>query len=116
VYGLGPEARAARGGAHQPGGLREIEVEQLAARGADGVIVAGGLAVVAARGVAEGDLAQQALALQVAQRVVDGREADRGQPLPRRGENLRRRRVPVALFDDFEDDPPLPRQPAAAPL
>src|SRR4051794_25567584 len=104
------EARAARGEAHQLTGLRQIEVQQLAARGADGVIVPGGLAVVAARGVAEGDLADEPRPLQVAQRVIDGREADRRLPPPRRRENLCRRQVLGPPPPPRQTHPPLPRQ------
>src|SRR5687768_16038415 len=43
VDGLGLEARAARGGADELGRLGEVEVHELAAARADGVVVARGL-------------------------------------------------------------------------
>src|SRR5688500_14627322 len=57
---LGLEAGAARGGAHELRRLFEVEVHELAAARADGVVVPARLAVVAARPLAEGDLAQEA--------------------------------------------------------
>src|SRR5688500_598199 len=107
VDGLGLEARAARGGADELGRLREVEVHELAAARADGVVVARGLAVVAARPLAEVDLAQEPRPLEILQRVVDRGEADRGQLAPRRLENLVGRQVLGRLRDDAEHGLPL---------
>jgi len=66
--------------------------------------------IVAARAIAEGYLANQALISQIAERVIDGGETDSRQRLARRFENFRGCRVMVARADHVEHNSPLPRE------
>ena len=92
-----------RRGLHQPRGVRQIEVDQLPAIVADGVVVTIGLAIVAAGAVAEIDFVNESGVLQVAQRVVNGRVADPGQAPPRRLKDVAGGGVIVAFLDHLED-------------
>ena len=71
--------RLARRGMHEPRGVGQIEVDQLSAIVADGVVVAIGFAVVAAGAISEVDFVNESGFLQVAQGVVNGRVANAGQ-------------------------------------
>ena len=65
---------------HELGGVRQIEIDQLAAIVADGMVVTIGFAVVAAGAITKIDFVNQPGVFQVAQRVVNGCVADTGQP------------------------------------
>ena len=54
----------------------QVEILKAPTTRADGMVVPVRLAVIAARAVAEADLVYQPSALQVTQRVIDGRETD----------------------------------------
>ena len=95
--------RLARRRLHQLRGVGQIEVDQLSAIVADRVVVAIGLAIVAAGTVAKIDFVNEAGFLQVAQRVVDGCVADTGQAPPRRLKDVAGGRVIVTLLDHLKN-------------
>ena len=103
MNGLGLEARFARRGLHEPRGVRQIEIDQLSAVVADGVVVAIGFAIVAAGAVAKIDFVNQPGFFQVAQRVVNGCVADTGQALPSRLKDVTGSRVIVAFLDHLKN-------------
>lgn len=103
MHGLWLEVRLARRGLHELGGVRQIEVDQLAAIVADGVVVSIGFAIVAAGAISKIDLVNQSRLFQVAQRVVNGCVADAGQAPPGRLKDVAGSRVIVTLLDHLKD-------------
>jgi hypothetical protein len=96
---------------HKLYGFLQIEINELAAARAYGVIVPACLAVVAARGVPESNLAYVAFISQVAQRVIHRSVAYRRQNLSSRFVNFARRHVSVARLHDLKHNLPLACQP-----
>lgn len=96
--------------AHKLHRLWKVEVDKLATGRADGVIVAGGLAVETARPVAEGDLVDQSRIFQIPERVINRRVADRRQKLSRRFVDFARRQMILARAHYLKDDAPLTRE------
>lgn len=79
-----------------------MKINQLAAAVTDRMIVTFHFAVVAARAVAKGDLANQAGFFQITQRVIDGCVADAGQTPSRRFEDIAGGRVIFAFADHLK--------------
>ena len=100
---LRSEARLARCRRHQLRGFRHIQIDQLPALIADGVVVALHYAVVTAGTVAKTNLVNEPGFFQVAQRVVDGCVADAGQTLACSLKDVAGGRVIVPFADDFVD-------------
>ena len=100
---LRSEARLARCRRHQLRGFRHIQIDQLPALIANGVVVALHYAVVTAGAVAKTNLVNKAGIFQVTQRVVDGCVADSGQALAGRLENIAGGGVIVSFSDDLVD-------------
>ena len=100
---LRSEARFSRSGRHQLRGFRHIQVDQLSALIADGVVVAFHYAVVTAGAIAKTDFLDEPGFFQVTQRVVDGGVADTGQALAGCLEDVAGGRVIVPSPDDFVD-------------
>ena len=88
---------------HQPRGVRQIEVDQLSTIVADSMIVALGLAIVAAGAVAKIDFVNQAGFFQVAQRVVNGCVADAGQSPAGSFKDVAGSRVIVSLLNHLKN-------------
>ena len=100
---LRSEARLSRCRRHQLRGFRHIQIDQLPALIADGVIVALHYAVVTAGAIAKTDFMNESGFFQVTQRVVDGGVADTGQAFARRLENVAGGGVIVSLPDHLVD-------------
>ena len=103
MNGLRLEARLARRGLHELGGVRQIEVNQFSAIVADGMVVAIGFTVVAAGAISEIDFVNEPGFLQVAQRVVNGCVANAGQAQAGRFKDVAGSRVIVAFLDHLKD-------------
>ena len=86
---------------HELRRIWQIEVDQLPAIIADGVIVTIEFAVVAAGAVAKSYLVNQACVLQVTQRVVNGCVADAGETLPGRLKYVAGGRMVVSFLYDL---------------
>ena len=86
---------------HEFGGVRQIEVDQLTAIVADGVVVAFGFAIVAAGAIAKIDFENQSGVFQVSQRVIDGCVADAGQAAPGGLKDVAGGWVVIPLLDDL---------------
>ena len=100
---LRSEARLSRCRRHQLRGFRHIQIDQLPALIANGVVVALHYAVVTAGAVAKTNLVNKPGIFQVTQRVVDGCVADPGQALASRLENIAGGRVIVSFADHLVD-------------
>ena len=100
---LRSEARLSRCRRHQLRGFRHIQVDQLPALIADGVVVALHYAVVTAGTIAKTDFVNEPGFSQVAQRVVDGCVADPRQALAGSLENVAGGRVIVTFPDHLVD-------------
>ena len=100
---LRSEARLSRCRRHQLRGFRHIQIDQLPALIANGVVVALHYAVVTAGAVAKTNLVNKPGIFQVTQRVVDGCVADSGQALASRLENIAGGRVIVSFADHLVD-------------
>ena len=87
-----------------------MEIDQLSAVVADGVVVPLGFAIVAAGAVAKTDFQNEPGFFQVAQRVVDGCVADAGQSLAGSLEDVARGGVVIPFLDDLKNRLPLGRQ------
>ena len=103
MNGLRFEVRLARRGLHELGGVRQIEVDQLSAIVADGVIVAIGFAIVAAGAISKIDFVNEPGFLQVAQRVVNGCVADAGQAPAGRLKDVAGSRMIVTFLDHLKN-------------
>jgi hypothetical protein len=86
---------------HELGGVRQIEVDQLSAIVADGVVVTFRFAIVAAGAIAKIDFENQPGVFQVTQRVIDGCVANTGQAAPGGLKDVAGGRVVIALLDDL---------------
>ena len=95
--------RLARRSLHQLRGVRQIEIDQLSAIIADGVVVTIGFAIVAAGAVAKIDFVNEPGVLQVTQRVINGCVADSGQAPPRCLKDVAGGRVIVALLNHLKN-------------
>ena len=95
---------------HEPGGVRQIEVDQLSAIVADGVVVAFRFAIVAAGAIAKIDFENQPGIFQVTQRVIDGCVANTGQAPPGSLKDVAGGRVVIPLQDDLVNRLSLRRQ------
>lgn len=84
---------------HELGGVRQIEVDQLSAIVADGVVVAFRFAIVAAGAIAKIDFENQPGVFQVTQRVIDGCVANTGQAAPGGLKDIAGGRVVIPLLD-----------------
>ena len=100
---LRSEARLARCRRHQLRGFRHIQIDQLPALIADGVVVTFHNAVVTAGTVAKTNFVNEPGFFQVAQRVVDGCVADSGQSLACSLEDVAGGRMIVAFPDHLVD-------------
>ncbi len=95
--------RLARRSAHQLRGVRQIEIDQLSAIVADGVVVTIGFAIVAAGVVAKIDFVNEPGILQVAQRVVNSCVADSWQAPPRRLKDVAGSRMIITFPDHLKN-------------
>jgi hypothetical protein len=86
---------------HELGRVRQMEVDQLSAIVADGVVVAFRFAIVAAGAIAKIDFENQPGVFQVTQRVIDGCVANTGQAPPGGLKDVAGGRVVVPLLDDL---------------
>ena len=86
---------------HELGGVRQIEVDQLSAIVADGVVVAFRFAIVAAGAIAKIDFENQPGVFQVAQRVINGCVANTGQAPPGGLKDVAGGRVVIPLLDNL---------------
>ena len=103
MNGLRLEVRLARRGLHKLGGVRQIEVDQLAAIVADGMVVTTGFSVVAAGAISKIDFVNQPGFFQVAQGVVNGCIADAWQPPAGRLKDVAGGGVIVAFLDHLKN-------------
>ena len=101
------KARLARRGLHEPGGVGQIEVDQLAAIVADGMVVTISFPVVTAGAISKIDFVNQPGLFQVAQRIVNGCVADAWQPPAGRLKDVAGGGVIVAFLDHLENRLPL---------
>ena len=101
------EMRFASGGLHKLGCVRQIEIDQLSAIVADGVVVPVGFTIVATGAISKTDLEDESGFFQVAQRVVDGCVADAGETPARSLKNGTRRRVVITFLNHQIDRFPL---------
>jgi hypothetical protein len=104
------EMRFASGGLHKPGCVRQIEIDQLSAIVADGVVVPVGFTIVATGAVSKTDLEDESGLFQVAQRVVDSCVADAGETPAGGLKNVTRRRVVITFLNHLIDRFPLGRE------
>ena len=103
MNGLRLEVRLARSRVHEFRGVRQIEVDQLSAIVADGVVVAIGFAVVAAGAISKIDFVNQPGLFQVAQRVVNSCVANAGQSPAGSFKDVAGSRVIVSLLDHLKN-------------
>lgn len=104
------EPRFAGRSLHQLSGLWEIEIDELAAAIADGVIVPVRFSIVPAGAVAEINLVHQARFFQITKRVVNRCITNRGETLAGRLKNLAGSWVIVTIEDHLEYSVALRRQ------
>ena len=87
-----------------------MEIDQLSAVVADGVVVSIGFAIVAAGAVSKTDFVNEPGFFQVAQRIVNGRVADAGQSTPGSLKDIAGSRVVIPFLDNLKNRLALGRQ------
>ena len=116
VYRLSLKARLTRGLLHQLCRLRQIKIDQLAALGADRVIVAIRNPVVATGAIAEAELADETSLTQITKGVVNGSVTDCREVLLGRRKDIARGRMVISLAHGTQNRLALRRQPLLVPI